>query len=134
VVATGWATKVVETNFEKLLVFWGLAIGFVTLARVTARALARRNVAYIQNTVIVGAGDVGQLVARKLLQHPEYGINLVGFVDEAPKERRDDLGHLTWLGPPDRLPGIVRMFDVERVIFAFSRDSHDRSLELIRSL
>jgi saccharopine dehydrogenase-like NADP-dependent oxidoreductase len=32
--------------------------------------------------VVVGAGDIGQLVARKLLQHPEYGINLVGFVDD----------------------------------------------------
>ena len=26
-----------------------------------------------QNTVIVGAGEVGQLIARKLVKHPEYG-------------------------------------------------------------
>jgi exopolysaccharide biosynthesis polyprenyl glycosylphosphotransferase len=32
------------------------------------------------------------------------------------------------------LPGIVRLFDVERVIIAFSNDSHERTLELIRSL
>ncbi len=37
-----------------------------------------------QNTVIVGAGDVGQLIARKLQQHPEYAIRLVGFVDDSP--------------------------------------------------
>ena len=49
-----------------------------------ARALCRRSSSYFQNTIIVGAGDVGQLVARKLLQHPEYGINLVGFVDTQP--------------------------------------------------
>ena len=45
----------------------------------------------LQNTVIVGAGDVGQLVARKVLQHPEYGINLVGFVDDDPRTRRAEL-------------------------------------------
>ena len=39
-----------------------------------------------QRTIIVGAGDVGQLVARKIMQHPEYGIDLVGFVDDAPKQ------------------------------------------------
>ena len=52
---------------------------------------SRRTLAYVQNAVIVGAGDIGQLVARKLLQHPEYGINLVGFVDSEPKERQADL-------------------------------------------
>ena len=31
---------------------------------------------YVQNTVIVGAGDVGQLIATKILQQPEYGIEL----------------------------------------------------------
>jgi exopolysaccharide biosynthesis polyprenyl glycosylphosphotransferase len=89
---------------------------------------------YLQNTVIVGAGDVGQLIARKLLKHPEYGINLVGFVDDEPRERREDLGTLTLLGSPERLPGIVRLFDIERVIFAFSRDSHSETLALIRSV
>ena len=46
---------------------------------------------YLQNTVIVGAGDVGQLLAAKILRHPEYGINLLGFVDDRPKEQRPGL-------------------------------------------
>jgi exopolysaccharide biosynthesis polyprenyl glycosylphosphotransferase len=84
--------------------------------------------------VIVGAGDVGQLVARKLLHHREYGINLVGFIDVEPKERRGDLEHLTLLGAPERLPAIVRAFDVERVVIAFSNESHEDLLALIRSM
>ena len=56
-------------------------IYFITAGRALARGLARRHLAYVQNTIIVGAGDVGQLVAKKLRQHPEYGLNLVGFVD-----------------------------------------------------
>ena len=70
----------------------------------------------------------------KLLKHPEYGINLVGFVDAEPKERRDDLEDLTLLGPSERLPALVRLFDVERVIVAFSNESHEETLDLIRSL
>ena len=88
----------------------------------------------MQNTVIVGAGEVGQLIAKKLLQHPEYGVNLVGFVDAQPKERRDDLGHLALLGGTERLPAIVRLFDVERVVIAFSNEAHEETLDLIRSL
>jgi exopolysaccharide biosynthesis polyprenyl glycosylphosphotransferase len=129
-----WLTKVVNPDLPKLFAFWGLAITLVTLGRGAARAIARRQITYLQNTVIVGAGDVGQLIGRKLLNHPEYGINLVGFVDDQPKERREDLGNLTLLGRPDQLPAIVRLFDVERVIIAFTNDSHQPTIELIRSL
>ena len=89
---------------------------------------------YVQNTVILGAGDVGQLIARKLIQHPEYGINLVGMMDDDPKERRGELENVPLLGPPSSLPNIIRTFDVERVIIAFSNDSHGDTLELVHSL
>jgi exopolysaccharide biosynthesis polyprenyl glycosylphosphotransferase len=129
-----WVTELASIDFIKLAVFWACAIGCVSVARAGARAICRRRLTYLQNTVIVGAGDVGQLVARKILQHPEYGINLVGFLDSAPKDRRPDLEHLTLLGPPEHLRAIVRMFDIERVVIAFSNETHEATLELIRSL
>ena len=110
-----------DPRVEPLIIFWGSAIALVAVLRWAARELCRRSGAYMQNTVIVGAGDVGQLIGRKLIRHPEYGINVVGFVDRDPKCRRADLPeHLTILGHPDRLPEIVHTLDVERVIVAFS--------------
>ena len=83
--AFGYLTKVAHPSPPKLLLFWapGDCVGF--LGRAIARTYCRRHISYLQNTVIVGAGDVGQLVARKLLKHPEYGINLVGFVTRSRK-------------------------------------------------
>jgi exopolysaccharide biosynthesis polyprenyl glycosylphosphotransferase len=127
-------THLARPDLSKVAMFWVFAVLFVTTTRAGARAIARRRIAYLQNTIIIGAGDVGQTVARKLLNHPEYGINLVGFVDAEPKERREDLGNLTLLGAPDRLPGIVRLFDIERAIIAFSKESHEETLEMIRAL
>jgi exopolysaccharide biosynthesis polyprenyl glycosylphosphotransferase len=135
VFATGsYLTHVAHPTPGKVAVFWATAILLVSSGRAAARAYCRRHISYLQNTVIVGAGDVGQLVAKKFLNHPEYGINLVGFVDDSPKERRDDLESLTLLGPLERLPALVRLFDIERVVIAFSQDSHERTLELIRSM
>jgi exopolysaccharide biosynthesis polyprenyl glycosylphosphotransferase len=128
------ATHVAEPPLARLVAFWGLAVLFVPGGRAVARATVRRSFAYLQNTIIVGAGEIGQLTARKLLAHPEYGINLVGFVDAQPKERRDDLANLTLLGTPERLPELIRLLDVERVIVAFSNDSHEETLALIRSI
>lgn len=132
--AVTWFSGAASPDLTRLVFFWLMAVGLVTLGRATARSICRRQVAYLQNAVIVGAGEVGQLVGRKLLQHPEYGVNLVGFVDSAPKERRADLGHLTLLGSPEELPQIVKRFDIERVVVAFSNETHEDLLGLIRSL
>jgi exopolysaccharide biosynthesis polyprenyl glycosylphosphotransferase len=118
----------------KVVAFWALTIPLMSLARAGARAIVRRRITYLQNTVIVGTGMTGQLIARKLLQHPEYGINLVGFVDREPLTLEPPLGHLAVLDEPGALPDIVRLFDIERVIIAFSRDSHELTNDLIRSL
>jgi exopolysaccharide biosynthesis polyprenyl glycosylphosphotransferase len=134
VFVASWFTGMVSLNAPRIISFWVFACAFVMLARATARTLCRHSVSYLQNTVIVGAGEVGQLVARKVLQHPEYGINLVGFVDREPKERRGDLGHLTVIGVPEDLPELVSLLDVDRVIIAFSNESEKETLRIVRSL
>src|SRR5437763_6730099 len=98
------------------------------------RAFTRRCDEYAQSAVIVGAGDVGQLVARKLLRHPEYGIEPIGFVDTLPKQLRPDIAQLPVLGVVDDLASIVRRLSVARVIVAFSRRSDHETLARVRPL
>lgn len=129
-----WWTGVAHPALPKIAAFWAISIVAIAVGRTAARAYGRRRMTYLQNTVIVGAGDVGQLVARKFLQDSDCGINLVGFLDGDPRHRADDLAHVAVLGPPERLPAVVRLLDVERVVIAFSGDSHEQTLELIRSL
>ena len=125
---------VADPSLGRLTIFWAAAIALVTTSRAVARAACRRSIAYLQNTIIVGAGEIGQLVARKLVQHPEYGINVVGFVDADPRERRSELEHVAMLGPLDRLSEIVDTLDVERVVVAFSNESHEDTISVIRTL
>ena len=67
-----------------LVGLWVAAVVAVLSARAVARSIARRRPRFLQNTLIVGAGDVGQLLGRKVTQHPELGLRLVGFVDDDP--------------------------------------------------
>jgi exopolysaccharide biosynthesis polyprenyl glycosylphosphotransferase len=132
--AAAWLAGLPHPGQAKLVLFWLVALTAVIVARSGARALARRQPAYLQNALIVGAGDVGQLVGRKLLQHPEYGIRLLGFVDAEPKEMRRDLGDLTIVGTPDEIDEIVSREQIDRVIVAFSRGGHEEMLELMRAI
>ena len=128
-----WLTGVADPDLAKVAVFWLLAIVLVTGLRAAARACCRRSTSYVQRAIIVGAGDVGQLIGRKLQQHPEYGIELLGFVDSRPKDRRPDLDRFSILGTPDRLAEIVRVQRVDRIVIAFSNESHAETLQLVRS-
>jgi exopolysaccharide biosynthesis polyprenyl glycosylphosphotransferase len=129
-----YVAEFADPSLPKLALFWLLAVVMVSVGRMVARALCRSRTAYLQNTLIVGAGEVGQRVARKLLQHPEYGVNLAGFVDDHPGPRGNGLGDLTILGPASALPTIVSELDIERVIVAFSSAPDDETLLFIREL
>jgi exopolysaccharide biosynthesis polyprenyl glycosylphosphotransferase len=129
-----WAAGVGDPHVARLVFFWLLAGVLVTTSRGLARTAARRSPLYLQNTIIIGAGHIGQLAARKLLQHPEYGINLVGFVDPHPRSLRSELEHVALIGPPERLSEIVNLLDIERVIIAFSDATHEELLDTIREL
>jgi exopolysaccharide biosynthesis polyprenyl glycosylphosphotransferase len=123
-----------DPSFSPFLTFWVTAISLVMIARSCARAFARRRRAYLQNAVIVGAGDVGQLVGRKFLQNPEYGINFVGFVDGEPKPLRNEVARVPLLGNSSQLAEIVHENDVDRVVIAFSGEGHEQLLQAISSL
>jgi exopolysaccharide biosynthesis polyprenyl glycosylphosphotransferase len=115
-----WLTQIAQPRFPKLILFWFLSLVFVILARTLARQVCRRSPSYVQNTLVIGADDLGLLVARKLLQHPEYGLNLLGFVDVAAPQAAGLAGELPYLGSPDDLPNLLDARDVERVIIAGS--------------
>jgi exopolysaccharide biosynthesis polyprenyl glycosylphosphotransferase len=132
--AGAWLTGLADPNLTKIIIFWALAILLVTTGRAIARAIAHRRPSYGQRAIIVGAGHVGQLVARKLTRHPEYRINVVGFVDDNPRLLRPEIEDVPVLGDVAEVPRLVRVYEVDRVIVAFLRNSHEQMLELIRRL
>jgi exopolysaccharide biosynthesis polyprenyl glycosylphosphotransferase len=134
VYALGRLSGLANPDLPRIALFWLLAIAFVTGLRTVGRGLCRRRLGLSQNAVIVGAGDIGQLVAHKLIQHPEYGINVVGFLDAHPREQRADLAHLSVLGPLERLPELIPAFEVDRVIVAFSNDTPEEVIRLVREI
>ncbi len=101
-----------------LLGAWRSAL--VSLGRAGARTVCRRQTSYLQNAVIVGCGHVGQTIARKFLNHPEYGVHVVGFLDAEPRDKSPIVQHLPVLGTTAQLRQVVDELRIDRVIIAFS--------------
>jgi exopolysaccharide biosynthesis polyprenyl glycosylphosphotransferase len=129
-----WMSTVGMPPMGQLVAFWALTVGLFVGTRALARSEFQRDPAFPHNTVIVGAGSVGQVLGRKILRHPEYHVRLLGFIDASPKERREDLDELHILGTAADLPELIDDLEIERVIVAFSNDPLEQTIELIRML
>jgi exopolysaccharide biosynthesis polyprenyl glycosylphosphotransferase len=83
--------------------------------------------------LIMGAGMVGAQVARRLENHPEYGLAPVGFLDEDPPSVAEVGGRdLPVLGTVEDLDETVASTGVKSLIVAFSSAADARVSRLIQ--
>jgi exopolysaccharide biosynthesis polyprenyl glycosylphosphotransferase len=107
--------------------YWALSIVFLTCARGVARAAVSARLSERERALVLGTGIVAQRLAQKL-QKPQYGIEVVGFLDDDPLPLPD--GAAPYLGETSRLERIVRAYEVERIILAFSLLRGDEQVQL----
>ncbi len=110
-------------------IFLATALPLVLLLRGSVRSWVLPSVMQPRRTLIVGAGDVGQVVERKIRSHPEYGLDLVGFVDEQPHTG----AKAPLVGAPSDLPQLVDKLEIDWVVLAFSQASYEDTLDLLRA-
>jgi Undecaprenyl-phosphate glucose phosphotransferase len=106
-----------------------------TAREVVREALERRWRAGIglKRILIAGAGDLGRLVADKILEHRELGYQIIGFVDD--RSPGDHLGYrgLPLLGTIEDASDICQRESVDHLYVALPPEQHVRMLQLIES-
>jgi exopolysaccharide biosynthesis polyprenyl glycosylphosphotransferase len=115
-----------------VLTFWISALVLLLLVRASTRHYVVPRLRTPQRTIIIGAGEVGQTLARKIQKHPQYNLDLVGFLDDEPHPLDDELDDLPVLGSEDALVETLREHRASRVIIAFSKRRPQDVIELIR--
>ena len=118
--------------FDSLRV-WLTASSALVVGRVgwnLAVIRGRKRGAISAPTLIIGAGVVGVLTARRLLDHPELGLKPIGFLDKDPLQVRQSTP-IPVLGASWNLAEVVEAHDVESVVIAFSNAPHDVMLSLL---
>jgi exopolysaccharide biosynthesis polyprenyl glycosylphosphotransferase len=129
-----WISGLARPYPPKLILFLGCAASLIPLGRIASRTALRRRETFVQNVLVVGAGKAGQLVAGKLLQHSEYRVNVVGFVDGNPLEAQSDVQGIPILGSAEGLPEMATRLGIERVVLSFSSESDEELLGPVRAL
>jgi exopolysaccharide biosynthesis polyprenyl glycosylphosphotransferase len=102
----------------------GMAYALVRYARSTGRIAHR--------TLILGAGQVGTYLAETLSQHPEYGLQPIGFLDVDAGGKHTS-PELRILGRPENLVEVLLDHKVRNVVVAFGRMREADMVDVIRT-
>ena len=119
-----WIYSAVEA-----FIFLGAALVLVPVIRGSMRSWVLPRVMKRRRTLIVGSGREARLVHRKLMAHPEYGLDVVGFLGEDPAE---SIGPV--LGSGEDIASVIDEHDIDRVLLGSSIASHEEMLDLIRTV
>ncbi len=117
-------------------ILWPVAVVFTYLFRVATRIIIgvqRTRGNGLRNVLIVGAGRVGNDIAKKLKKNPYLGFKPIGFVDGNPMALRGEKQELSILGKEEELGDLIEKYQIEHVIISFSDAGHQTSVDAIRN-
>jgi Undecaprenyl-phosphate glucose phosphotransferase len=121
-------------------VVWGLFLVLNVMLTYASRELVRevlerrwRAGVGLKRILIAGSGELGRLVADKILDHRELGYQIIGFVDD--RAAGDHLGYrgLPLLGTLEETSEISTRESIDHLYVALPPEQHMQMLELIES-
>jgi exopolysaccharide biosynthesis polyprenyl glycosylphosphotransferase len=126
--AHGVATALLLLGFISLY----LSVARAALMNIRRRALRMHKLS--QPTLIIGAGAVGDSLARRLLDEPCYGLRPVGYLDADPASRPTAASNdLPVFGGPEAVPEAVARTGASHVIVAFSSKPDHMLVQTVRA-
>jgi exopolysaccharide biosynthesis polyprenyl glycosylphosphotransferase len=125
--------KMPQGTWVRAWLFGLVAVGAGRVGLSVAQRWARSRRLVGKPVLIMGAGVVGAQIARRLENHPEYGLIPIGFVDEEPRSIAEVGGRdVPVLGTVDDLDETVLNTGVRNLIVAFSSMTDARVSRLIQ--
>jgi len=74
-------------------------------------------------TLLIGAGDAGNMVIKELKQRTDLGIDVVGFIDDDPRKFHTVIQGIKVLGNTAQIPDIVKKLKIEEAIITIANAS-----------
>lgn len=129
--------KQLHISRELLGMFMGLNLAVLTIYRVVVKKMLfrlRRRGYNKKYLLILGAGSVGRNFYKSLLQYPELGYQVFGFLDDNLTEHPPTgLPMPPIHGGLDRLDELLRKHTIDEVIIALPLAAHEKFAEIIET-
>ena len=128
-----WPTITLRTTGFWALLSFTLICGF-RLTQQSALRWFRRRGHNVKTMLLIGGGPRGQQFVARLLERPDLGYRLLGYLDSDHPRNSGSLQHLTRLGGLEELPAIIAAEAIDEVVIALPIKSHYEQMEKIIAL
>ena len=121
-------------DFPRTLIIyaWLLTIILLMVGRVVHQSvrkfLRRRYGIGLDRLLVIGSGDMAQIVVQRILWRPDLGYDLLGIVNG------DDVTEVSGIpvvGRPEDLPDLIERFHIDEVIIAMPEKGHRETVRII---
>ncbi len=111
-----------------ILLFWGINLSGMLVTRLILSkllAFTRLQERNLRHIIIAGVGDRGKKMAQSLIDHPEIGYRVIGFVDDLEKIKHAELTikGIQFIGEIDNFPDIISETSVDEVFICLPMKS-----------
>jgi exopolysaccharide biosynthesis polyprenyl glycosylphosphotransferase len=114
----------------RLAVLSGVLLMTIRFALYAMLRIANRRRWLVERALIVGSGKPGAEIEEALREHPELGLEPVGFVDSTAPGRTSSL---PLLGAVPKLPDLVLAYDVHQIIVTSQEDNDTEVVSVLRA-
>lgn len=108
-----------------------LAISYRGALRIYYRALGKSRPGVRSRVLILGAGELGEQIARTVVGHSRWGFEAVGFLDDDPSMQDRRILDLPVRGSIDKLREVVEQKQVDEVWIALPTSAHRRLEQVV---
>ena len=127
-----------KAEFSRLVFayFWFISVVLISLERLVLRELLRHFRSRGYNTrrvLVVGAGDLGGMVVRKIRENPWTGLEVIGFLDDN-KPVGETVEGKKVLGGVRSVKRVIEENDIDQVFIALPVRAYGRLMYVVESL
>lgn len=136
IIATAFFTRKYEMSRLVFLYFWVISIVALSMSRLIFRESLRffRRKGYNQRyAIIVGAGDLGVRVAKKIKGNPWTGIDILGYLDDYKAVGKEIEGEKV-IGRVSDIDNILNSHDIDQVFIALPVRAYKRLIYVVDRL
>jgi len=101
-----------------IILVGGLRYGLRMLAEAKNAKNGIKSISSQKNTLIIGAGDAGALVAKELLKNSQINLNPVGFLDDNPDKYKQQIHGVPVIGKLKDLSRTIDSKNIQEVVIA----------------
>lgn len=111
-----------------------IAIVLLPLIRMTIKKTLRKSGLLKRRVLILGAGKTGRLMLKALMREPNYGYNIIGFVDDDPEKCGKRIEGIKIHRGVDKVLYYINRCNIEDIFIAMPGVGKERLQTLINSL